>query len=165
MALPSIRGIARACRGRDFPDLLGHAEALIGLGEGLTPSGDDFVGGLLFGLITMQTVHAPFRDFSLSRVHRFLERAQERTNLISRTFLRDHAAGHGSEVLHRLAGGLIAGQSGKTVGQLGLELVEIGHTTGWDLLTGLWTALLLVATGAPHSGWRAVAQAGLSRGT
>jgi hypothetical protein len=165
VALPPIRRIARACWGRDFSGALGRAEALIGLGEGLTPSGDDFVGGLLFGLVTIQAVHAPFRDFSLSKVRRFLRRAHERTNLLSLTFLRDHAAGQGSEVLHRLAGSLIAGQSSETVGRLGRELVAIGHSTGWDLLTGLWTALLMVATGATHSGWRARAQAGLSRGT
>ena len=166
MALPSIQGVARACRGRDFSAALGHAEALAGLGEGLTPSGDDFVGGLLFGLVTMQAVHAPFREFSLTKLRLFLTRAEGRTNLISLTLLRDHAAGQGSELLHRLAGGLIDGQSGECLGQLALRLVEIGHTTGWDLLTGLWTGLQLVATGAaPYQDGVPEPRPAFSRGT
>jgi len=47
-AWPMIERIARVCLDHDPSAILKESEALIGLGEGLTPSGDDFLGGLFF---------------------------------------------------------------------------------------------------------------------
>ena len=47
-ALGPIRRIAMACRSGQAGRAISEAHDLIGLGPGLTPSGDDFVGGLLF---------------------------------------------------------------------------------------------------------------------
>ncbi len=49
-AYPLVMDIARACLNQQPLRISENAAALIGLGAGLTPSGDDFLGGLLFAV-------------------------------------------------------------------------------------------------------------------
>ncbi len=63
LAWPGIHELAKACLLRDMTGLLQEANALVGLGEGLTPSGDDFLGGLLFCVNTIQTALSRFYLF------------------------------------------------------------------------------------------------------
>ena len=53
LAVPSSASRERAERGT-VQRILGHAAGLVGLGEGLTPSGDDFLGGVFFGLAELR---------------------------------------------------------------------------------------------------------------
>ncbi len=142
-AWPVIQEISKACLEHDFPRILESAGELIGLGEGLTPSGDDFVGGLLFCLMTLRHIYTPFHDVGVSDLAPFLERSKPRTNVISFTMLKDHAAGHGSETLHNFINALLTGQCLENIYQLGMELTQIGHSTGWDLLDGVLTGMLI----------------------
>ena len=148
-AYPAIRGMARACREQDMASLLNHAESLVGLGEGLTPSGDDYVGGVLFGLAVLQEGGARLPWYSMREVASFLEASATRTNRISAALLADHAAGHASEVLHRFAIALLGRRSLGTTRRAAFDLIRTGHSTGWDLLTGVWTAMTLASPGAP----------------
>ena len=141
-AWPVIQEISKACLEHDFPRSLESAGELIGLGEGLTPSGDDFVGGLLFCLMTLRQIYTPFHDVGISDLAPFLERSKPRTNVISFTMLKDHAAGHGSETLHKFINALLTGQCLESIYRLGMELTQIGHSTGWDLLAGVLTGML-----------------------
>jgi hypothetical protein len=47
-ALPALHEVAQACQARDMAMALKSGLRLVGLGPGLTPSGDDYLGGLLF---------------------------------------------------------------------------------------------------------------------
>ena len=141
-AWPVIQEISKACLEHDFFQIVEYAGELIGLGEGLTPSGDDFVGGLLFCLMTLRHIYTPFHDVGVSDLTPFLERTKPRTNVISFTMLKDHAAGHGSETLHKFINALLTGQCLESTYQLGMELTQIGHSTGWDLLAGVLTGML-----------------------
>lgn len=149
-ALPPIRGMADAWRAGDRSGILACAEDLLGLGEGLTPSGDDFVGAMLFATVNLDAVDGPTSAFSPSTVRRFLTRARQRTNLISYALLHDHAVGHASEALHRLLGALLRGDSVAVISRLATDVIRIGHSTGWDLLAGLWMALSLGPAGVAH---------------
>jgi hypothetical protein len=149
-ALPPIRGMADAWRAGDRSRILACAEDLLGLGEGLTPSGDDFVGAMLFAAVNLDAVDVPTLGFSPSTVRRFLTRARQRTNLISYALLHDHAVGHASEALHRLLGALLRGDSIAVISRLATDVIRIGHSTGWDLLAGLWMALSLGPAGVAH---------------
>ena len=140
---PALNEIVQACIVNDFPRILRIAKDLIGLGEGLTPSGDDFIGGLLFSRFTLQEIYTQYQGFTLSDVKLFLDNSRNRTNLISYTMLKDLAAGHASDTLHRFINAILTDQHLKSTEYFGLELVRIGHSTGWDLLTGVWTGLLL----------------------
>ena len=145
--LPAIRAMADAWRSGDRGGLLACAEGLLGLGEGLTPSGDDFIGAMLFAIVSLDGVYAPTSSFSPSAVRRFLKRARQRTNLISYTLLHDHAVGQASEALHRLLRALLGGESVAVISRLASDVIRIGHSTGWDLLAGLWLAMSLAPAG------------------
>lgn len=142
-ASPSVFGIARACREQDGAALLVHAVGLVGLGEGLTPSGDDFLGGVLFSLALLRQAGVRLPGCSPRAVASFLERSRRRTNRISFALLRDHAAGHACEPADSLALALLGKGSPETTHRAASELIRMGHSTGWDLLTGVWTALAL----------------------
>ena len=154
-AWPAICDVVNACLEHNFPRLLEDAEKLIGLGEGLTPSGDDFVGGLLFSLSALGRVRALASPLEASKLLFFLQRSKPLTNLISHTLLTDHAEGHSFEVLHRFTDALLTGQSLARIRQLAVRLIRLGHSTGWDLLTGvvagMLTALRIHTASTPYN--------------
>ncbi len=142
-AQPIIREIAVLCLAHDFRLMLEFAEELVGLGEGLTPSGDDFIGGLLFCLQSIHHNYGLLQVNGFPGLDSFLRRSESQTNLISFTLLKDHASGHGSESLHNLLNDLLTGQPLDVLSRSIMGLVQIGHSTGWDLLAGVLTGLLV----------------------
>ena len=142
-AQPIIRKIAALCLAHDFRLMLKFAEELVGLGEGLTPSGDDFIGGMLFCLVSLRQTNDFLQDLGFPDLDPFLRRSESQTNLISFTLLKDHATGHGSESLHNLINDLLTGQPLDVISRSIMSLVQIGHSTGWDLLAGVLTGLLV----------------------
>lgn len=101
--------------------LANEAEQLIGLGPGLTPSGDDYLGGMLVALrLTGRGVQA-------DGLWRWLQpRLKERTSAISAAHLGAAAAGEAHEALHDVLNG-----------ELDLEKLDaVGHCSGWDSLAG-----------------------------
>lgn len=112
--------------------------ALIGQGCGLTPAGDDLVGGALVAL------RAARRHATAARLaHWALARARRHTSRISRAHLACAARGEGAEALHAFIAGLIAGRCPR--GQALDRLDAIGHTSGWDAAAGAALALDLAA--------------------
>ncbi len=142
LAWLGINEIAKACLLRDMPGLLQEANALVGLGEGLTPSGDDFLGGLLFCVNTIQRLYPGFINLDSSEQALFIESAKQRTHLISFTLLKDLTNGQAVEPLHELLHSVLSGQPPECTRPASC-LTQIGHSTGWDLLTGTLTGLLL----------------------
>jgi hypothetical protein len=131
----------RALRARDAAGLLLAGSALVGLGEGLTPSGDDFLGGLLFGL--RQQACADFDEtwIDWDVVRDWVADASTLTSRISHAILSDLAAGHGPEPLHALARETLSGGSREVVAGHAARVIRIGNTSGWDLLAGFSVAL------------------------
>lgn len=142
LAWPGIHEIAKACLLRDMPGLLQEANALVGLGEGLTPSGDDFLGGLLFCVNTIQRLYPGLINLDSTEKALFIESAKQRTNLISFTLLNDLTNGQAVEPLHELINSVFSDQPLENIRTISC-LTQIGHSTGWDLLTGALTGLLL----------------------
>lgn len=102
---------------------------LIGLGIGLTPSGDDFLCGVLAGLTLLGLRDSQdFRHLSAE-----ISRNLAKTNAISAAFLRCAMDGQFSEALVTL-GSVSFVQS--------LQMFhDIGHSSGADTLCGLYFAL------------------------
>lgn len=142
-AWPAISAIARACRRGDVPGMLAAGSELIGLGPGLTPSGDDFVGGALFSAQTLGAVYPEVFGLTSASFQTFLERARPLTNHISFAILSDLARGHGPESLHDFVASQLRGESGHRSLEAAQRIVEIGHSSGYDLLAGAVTGMLL----------------------
>jgi hypothetical protein len=107
-----------------------EAEELIGLGPGLTPSGDDFIGGTMIALRVFDQTPAAERlaDWTIPL-------AQERTSLISQAHLVCAAQGMGMEALHEMLREVC--RPGAFKNSKFLDGVDsIGHTSGWDALAG-----------------------------
>jgi len=102
-------------------------DALVGLGQGLTPAGDDVIAGLLTAL------HAMGRGSFASRISEQALRNQ--TTTLSADLLR--LAGDGHACLEML--GLLAAlhRPDAPVADAIDRLLSIGHTSGADLATGL----------------------------
>jgi hypothetical protein len=82
----------------------------------------------------------------------FLEKSKSRTNNISYTLFKDLANGHASETHNKFIHKLFIGQDLETMNLLGSELIQIGHSTGWDILAGILTGMLLVLSQCDSDG-------------
>jgi hypothetical protein len=132
--MPVIRAL-ESCKARDTAGLLLAGERLVGLGEGLTPSGDDFLGGLLF---TQRYLDPVYRRPSLDwgAVDAWLAESRARTSAISYAILSDLARGHGPEPLHDMVCSITEGASSDQIALHAARLTQIGRTSGWDMLAG-----------------------------
>ncbi len=109
--------------------------ALLGLGPGLTPSGDDFLGGML---IALEILPAPALRAQLLAV--IENHAQQRTHAISIAHLRAAGAGAGHAALHEALNSLLCGDTEALPACLA-AIDKIGHSSGWDALAGMCVAL------------------------
>ena len=138
---------------------------LIGLGPGLTPSGDDMLGGLMVALRTaLGTVscdEAPLPTPSQSssvpvidELSASILRHSSLTNRISAALLEHAALGVGSATQHRAVQCLHEITPDTDIETAVAKLVRWGNTSGWDSLTGilLGTALALRLAESPSAG-------------
>jgi hypothetical protein len=139
-AHPLVLEMARACLEHQLSRISKNMDALIGLGAGLTPSGDDFLGGLLFAIRTIQTMYP---NAELGHYEIQVDAYNEKTNLISFALLKDLANGQAVAPLHHIINILLSGESLEEINPFVSKLTLVGHSTGWDLLTGLFTGLLI----------------------
>jgi len=113
-------------------------QGLIGLGPGLTPSGDDFLVGALALLDAIRE-----RDAYTALTQAISDPLLGLTSPLSAAFLRAAAAGHVSEALHRAVSSVITGDAESAV----VAAAKIGHSSGWDMMVGVVTTLrIAVAT-------------------
>ena len=113
------------------------AEKMIGLGPGVTPSGDDILIGFLAGLWSMAGQH----DKQLSFVRLFgneIIKLAKQTSEISRTYLYHAAQGQFSSSLSMLAEAIATYGD---VEQATQEAMRVGHSSGMDSVTGLLVGL------------------------
>jgi len=113
--------------------LFDRCRHLIGLGHGLTPSGDDFLAGMIMGLSKMGNRH---KAVALALAGRLSVEASQKTTRMSLAFFQALAQGQISESHHKFLNGLGDGLSGEKKHLL--EAVTIhGATSGWDTVAGI----------------------------
>jgi len=137
------RGLQQALRALDPPGIRSRIGGLIGLGPGLTPSGDDLVCGLLAGLHVFALRSPGLRsrlETSRAIIAASVQDSAHRTTALSRTLLHYAARGVAVEPLLRVLWSL---GSGRGVDALD-ELLCIGHSSGSDMLTGAVIAAMAV---------------------
>lgn len=132
-----IEGLRAALLRKD--DLVAAARPLLGLGEGLTPSGDDVLLGLLAGLFYGGSSAGPLGPWLFSE-------ARQATTAVSANYLRFAARGAFSEELEGVARTLLA--VAEPDWGLVRHLIGHGHSSGTDTLIGLTLAVETLATGA-----------------
>jgi hypothetical protein len=141
--LGDVMALAKACE-TDDPGLGSEAAAaLVGMGIGLTPSGDDLLGGFFYALVFRGRVGGAKRTAWDDASDVVAEKARRRSHPISAVLLADLLRGEGHAPLHRLAALLSNG--GDDLGQAVAavrELVRVGNSSGWNMLAGFAAGLL-----------------------
>ena len=142
MARRLARCLPRLAIGGATSDAVATVQALaplVGLGPGLTPSGDDFIVGYLAALWCRAAHDANVRSL-LDALAPALHRLATHTNLISRQFILNAATGQFSERLVDVA---------RAIAQPELDIrirtayaLRTGHSSGADSLVGLLFGLL-----------------------
>lgn len=137
-ALDAVLLVLGGARTKDAQMLLGGCNKLIGLGPGLTPSGDD----LLLGFFATHRIWASalWQMIIDSRLNASLQASAGRTHIISSALLRAALQGMFAEIIYDLFESL-SGPPEKTTAQAD-KLLRIGHTSGTDLLTGIILGLM-----------------------
>jgi hypothetical protein len=121
----------------DAQGALHAAGKMIGLGPGVTPSGDDILIGFLAGLWSMagqnQTQISFIRSFGAELVQ-----LAKQTSKISRTYIFHATQGQFSSSLSQLAEAIATGGDVETAAQTAMR---VGHSSGMDSVTGLLIGL------------------------
>ncbi|QMU97763.1 DUF2877 domain-containing protein [Microbacterium esteraromaticum] len=140
-----LQASARELIATDAPDAAdataAAAERLLGLGEGLTPSGDDVLTGLAFVAahpgFGLSTLLAPLRAAAAT--------AHRRTTQLSEVTLRAALGGRARRRMHDLMDAVISGDAAALRTAVA-GTAEIGHTSGHDILTGIRLGVVLAAS-------------------
>jgi hypothetical protein len=129
-AMPGLAALERVLAGSDGDaDRNSGIGSLIGLGPGLTPSGDDLIGGALIALAALGRIEC--RDALWEQCRALLDG----TNDISRMHLRAAALGYGAAALHAAIHATMSGEIAGFRSAL-TALKAIGHTSGLDAFAG-----------------------------
>lgn len=133
---PDPGALAAACAAGDLAGAVEAAERIVGLGPGLTPTGDDILCGLL---VALRLVGGAVRHGGAVRLADWLGAAVTadagtRTTALAATLLHCAAAGHaGAEVA-----AVLRGVAGHEPPQAAVRrLLAVGHTSGADLAHGV----------------------------
>ncbi|MEM8971901.1 MAG: DUF2877 domain-containing protein [Pseudomonadota bacterium] len=105
--------------------------ALIGFGNGLTPSGDDFLGGFMIALHVAGYFEACAAVWSIIGPV-----AEKTTNRVSFGHLSHASQGRTIEPLHTLAIAALGGRQ-EEISNLTDEIDRVGHSSGWDIVAGM----------------------------
>jgi hypothetical protein len=122
--------LLRSLAGGDFGGVSFASRALAGQGSGLTPSGDDFLIGVMFG------VHSALPATEAGAISKKIHHASMgRTNRISEAWLAAAAEGQAIQAWHDLVEAILS-HDRATVDRACQHITNLGHTSGADALTG-----------------------------
>ena len=113
---------------------------LIGLGPGLTPSGDDVLAGLITSLHATCRAHGRLPSYNLQALTRIATEGKGKTTLISYEMLRHAARGHMTEAAESVIAGVLQGEDCRTALAL---MAQYGATSGLDQLIGILLGIQL----------------------
>jgi len=133
--VPHIARLAAALRADDGEVAYLAAYPLLGLGTGLTPSGDDLVGAMLFARLLAARVEGDHQRWN-AIAHRLAADVVARSNEISAALFADLVAGESFATLAGLLRALCAGDHAAAI-NAARALTPIGHSSGWDMLAGV----------------------------
>ncbi len=139
LAQPRLNDLAKALHIQDLTAFEAACLRLLGLGVGLTPSGDDLVGVVFFTLR-----HAPVTHWKAAMPAlrtRISRAAQSASNPISAALLDDLLQGSSYRALHELFDALHLQQT-PAIEDAMRALLRIGASSGGDMLAGVLLTLL-----------------------
>lgn len=141
----SVMSLVTSTDDFDVHGALRAAGQMIGLGPGVTPTGDDILIGFLAGLWSMAGQEQGRLGFIRS-FGRELVQFTRQTGEISRTYMLHAAQGQFSSGLSHLAEAIATGNDMEETAQAAMR---VGHSSGMDAVTGLLIGLCVWNTSVP----------------
>jgi hypothetical protein len=141
--LSSVLRLRESLRNGEWAEAAETMSSLLGLGRGLTPSGDDLILGLLLAL-NRRPVETPRRGVSagIEMLNRLvIEQACKKTTALSANLIECAANGEADERLIAAVDGILTGQPDPS--ECVRHLSDWGASSGVDALVGMATALTL----------------------
>ena len=135
-AIQTVSALIDATRTFQVDGAIAAISPLIGLGPGLTPSGDDFIVGYLAGLWSTAGSDSSRLRF-LSSLGAWLSQAAAGTNAISCTYIKSAVYGNVSEPIATLAQRVGQAKSMDSVREAARTALQVGNTSGTDGVLGL----------------------------
>ncbi len=120
-----VDNLIRGLSSRNQALCLESVVELAGLGDGLTPAGDDWIMGCTLAAHIFASPIAPLLAIT----------AAGRTTALSATWLRAAARGECGEMWHSLFGAILEGDE-SAIYAAAAKIVQQGHTSGSDALAG-----------------------------
>lgn len=141
--LPHLRSLVSAIISEDLRTVENSAKSLVGLGIGLTPSGDDVLAGIMAGVSTL-LANFSIDDRYITAVNgAIISHLQEnRTNLISKEFLVCAARGQFVENVASLIMDVLSPSENLINSKIQVVL-KMGETSGTDITLGIILGLRL----------------------
>lgn len=115
------------------------AARLVGLGPGLTPTGDDVLLGVMLVAAMPQSTLAPARR----PLARAVDDCATQTTEVSRAALAQAARGRTRQRIIGLLDAMACGETASELDRHGRLVTAIGHTSGTDILVGISAAMTL----------------------
>jgi hypothetical protein len=154
------RAMADALRRGDVDGVRAHGRAMLGLGPGLTPSGDDF----LVGLFAVLNVASSPCHLLRAASDGIVADAETRTHAISIAALREAAHGRVRESIETLLREVLRGPPASMLAALE-RVLAIGATSGRDIAAGIVCGLRANAVGRAARGRSVAASTAAGGGT
>ena len=143
MALPHVEGLVSCFELGDTEGAAEEASHLIGLGPGLTPSGDDFLCGLL-GTLSLVSPFLGEQGKDVGDLKRtVISSINGKTNSISREYLKQYARGNPSGSTSKRIQSILDGVE-SSIEDSRISLCQVGHSSGTDIALGVITAFSIL---------------------
>ncbi len=114
----------------------------IGLGPGLTPSGDDFLVGFISILLIVETNMALINEFRLKLISKIAS-LLNKTTFLAGEFLKYSCKREFCQVFHDFFTALEEKNTNKILIST-MAFIKLGHSSGSDSLSGIITGLVLI---------------------
>lgn len=120
-------------------DIVAGINKIKGRGFGLTPSGDDFIAGFFIGLNFLNKIHVNKKINKINDLK--LAKVLSSENILSNTFIRLAEKGAVNERTKFFLNSLVTGSKDE-VFETTKKMLEMGGSSGADLATGIFAALI-----------------------
>ncbi len=136
------RAFCEAVKNQNDKAALDAGTLLLGLGAGLTPSGDDYLVGFFAVLF-----FCSYRSKAIQQLaHDLAQNARESTNIISATYIKSASEKRFKKEISNLVQSVYQTDE-NLIAQSLSQLLEVGSTSGTDITQGILDAFFILTSG------------------
>jgi hypothetical protein len=141
--LKAMNSLKRAYFNKNKNEMTSSLCEFIGLGQGLTPSGDDFICGFITVLFYCPSIAVLDSNWTRDTGFKVIEYAFNKTTLVSYNMLRACLRGEVPEHMQNLMNCILTAEDENLLPSIN-KILQIGSTSGSDLFLGVLYGLHLI---------------------